>query len=131
MTKTNLKSLYFPTQTLEEPEEPVTIKSLLECYAQIEKILIPMVDVDMEIKGKRSWRKYNSPIWAMSVNCDYDGLCKEKETCNSDCGSDCSSSTKPKVFKCKESNCLGILEYVNGAFRCKDCWKTFFVHEID
>ena len=55
-----------------------------------------------------------------------------------DCATDGSCDNCPeedeevkKVLKCKRDNCAGPLKYINGAYRCEDCWKTYFINELD
>lgn len=57
------------------------------------------------------------------------GDCTTDNTCE-DCHSDEDPKTE-KVSRCKREGCAGPLKYINGAYRCEDCWKTYFINEID
>jgi hypothetical protein len=38
---------------------------------------------------------------------------------------------KEKIYKCKRDGCKGILEQIGATYRCIDCWKVYFYHEVD
>lgn len=38
---------------------------------------------------------------------------------------------KEKIYTCKRDGCKGVLEQIGATYRCIDCWKVYFYHEID
>jgi len=100
---------------LEDTEVPVYILEKVKAYPAGKR----------SIASRLIFAQFDSkPIPKVCGDCTTDGSCE-------DCSDLQEEEEIKKVLKCKREDCTGLLKYINGAYRCEDCWKTYFVHELD